>query len=211
MLWSVILPQMEVCGVEQTLGISMMASECQRFQSQLTCLCKLPSLVTRGRQGQICMNPFNALGRRVLSSPLCPGEVLRLGAGKWTATTTAGAAATRTTPAEPENGVCYGAGEETVHREMTGAKRTAPVAQSLRECEGIGRDVPDHPFVVASREQGGAQSQQQVAAFRQVIRVHEILHHQGTLQLKCCLAVGKHLDRTFGSRLAVLDRFCQVQ
>ena len=92
-------------------------------------------------------------------------------------------------------------GAETVHRETAGAKRAAPVAQGFGKCEGIRSDMRDHAFGSHPREQGFTQGQQQVAAFRLVVRIREILHHQGALQLTCRFAVGKHLGGPSGSQL----------
>jgi hypothetical protein len=76
---------------------------------------------------------------------------------------------------------------------------------------GAGRLVRGHhTFGVTSREKGRTQRKQQFARSRLVVRVHEILHHEGAVQLPRCFAVGKHLGRPSGSHLAVMDRFRQV-
>ena len=60
------------CGVKQSLGIRMTSSECQRFQQQGTCLCKLTSRVARGRQAHVGIAAFDALWLRIWSGPLRP-------------------------------------------------------------------------------------------------------------------------------------------
>jgi hypothetical protein len=134
------------------------------------------------------MTAFDARRCGVLGRPLCPGEVLGLGSAE-----------------------CHSAHEQAVQSEPRSVKRAAPVAHALGKAERVRDNVHADTFGFTCREQRLTQAEQQVAAFHPVVRVHEILRQEGTIQLPYCLAIGKHLGRTSGSHLAVMDRFWQIQ
>jgi hypothetical protein len=83
-----------------------------------------------------------------------------------------------------------------------------PVARG--NCQGIRTNTRDHAVRFPCRQQRVSERQQQIAASRAVVWVHQILHRQRALQLTCGFAVGEHFARTSGSYLCVANGLREI-